>query len=147
MAAGGPSYFFRHKSNQKRYQQKGFFAAQGLCPAKRTEPGLELFCPYPRRPTHAKTSYALQPHHPPLFCPFSPEAALLTLCGKTRILRLPYFCFLQIVISIEPGRTVRKREREILCNIQVAAFFSAGLVLVRRAFINLLADICFEWRS
>ncbi|WP_221283380.1 hypothetical protein [Mucilaginibacter lappiensis] len=33
------------KSNQKSSHQKCFFAAQGLCPANRTEPGLQLFCP------------------------------------------------------------------------------------------------------
>ena len=28
--AAGPSYFCRHKSNQKGFQQKGFFAAQAF---------------------------------------------------------------------------------------------------------------------
>jgi len=40
-------------------------------------------------PAHAKTSYALQPHNPALFCPFSPEAVLLTVLGDTRGFHLP----------------------------------------------------------
>jgi hypothetical protein len=36
LAAGRPSYFCRHKSNKKGFQQIGFFAAQSLYPAKQT---------------------------------------------------------------------------------------------------------------
>ena len=56
----------------------------GLCPAKRTEPGLQLFCAtsFALSIASAKTCYAPHPHRPPLFCPFSPEAYLLT--GKRK---------------------------------------------------------------
>jgi hypothetical protein len=51
----------RHKSNQKGFQQKCFFAAQGLSPANRAEPRaaiiLRYFVPtFPR--ASAKTCYA-----------------------------------------------------------------------------------------
>jgi len=65
----------------KSSQQKCFFAAQGLCPANRTEPGLQLFCsasPALWPTSSAKTCYALLPHRQPSFCPVSPEAGLLT---------------------------------------------------------------------
>ena len=53
--------------------------APGLYPANRTEPGLQLFAPL-RSLNHrfCKTCYAPHPHKPPLFCPFLPEAYLLT---------------------------------------------------------------------
>jgi hypothetical protein len=35
-----------------------------------------------------KTSYALQPHYPPSFWPFSPEAVLLTLWGKRELFHI-----------------------------------------------------------
>jgi hypothetical protein len=78
MAAGGLSYFcLDTKVTKRSSQQKGFFAALGLCLAKRaTWAGIIL--PLSRRPMHAKTSYALQPHNPSSFCPFSAEAVLLT---------------------------------------------------------------------
>jgi len=43
--------------------------------------GWNYFAPRLLSPAHAKTSYALQPHSPALFCPFSPEAVLLTIWG------------------------------------------------------------------
>jgi hypothetical protein len=38
---GGPSYFCRHKSNQKGFQQKGFFAARALTLQIRQNHGLQ----------------------------------------------------------------------------------------------------------
>jgi hypothetical protein len=46
------------------------------CKTDKTWAGIIL--PLPAYLPHAKTSYALQPHSPTLFCPFSPEAVLLT---------------------------------------------------------------------
>jgi len=79
MAAGGPSYFCRHKSNQKGCQQKCFFAHEASALQNGQNLGWNYFALARQAPTHAKTSYALQPHSPALFCPFSPEAVLLTL--------------------------------------------------------------------
>jgi hypothetical protein len=72
------------QSNQKSSQQRGFFAAQGLCPANQAEPGLQTIAPLRslKSITSANICYALQPHRPPLFCPLSPEAYLLT--GKEK---------------------------------------------------------------
>jgi hypothetical protein len=52
------------------------FCRTGPLPAKRAEPGLESFTPCFAAPACAsvKNSYALQPHWPALFCPFSAEA-------------------------------------------------------------------------
>ncbi|RYY36087.1 MAG: hypothetical protein EOP46_07705 [Sphingobacteriaceae bacterium] len=33
------------KVTKKSSQQKGFFAAQGICPANQPKPGPDLFCP------------------------------------------------------------------------------------------------------
>jgi hypothetical protein len=33
------------QSNQSAFQQKGFFAARGVCPANQAKPGLQYFCP------------------------------------------------------------------------------------------------------
>jgi hypothetical protein len=55
--------------------------AHGLCPAKRAKPGLELFCPSPLLPLLQKLPMPYHRTCPPSFCPFSPEAALLTLSG------------------------------------------------------------------
>ncbi|MGN8068085.1 hypothetical protein [Mucilaginibacter sp. SG564] len=59
--------------------------AHGLCPANQAEPGLltltsTSFAHYPT--LQARFAMPLQPHRPPLFCPLSPEAYLLT--GKGR---------------------------------------------------------------
>jgi hypothetical protein len=68
------------QSNQRSSQQKGFFAAQCLCPANQSEPRAGIFCP--ASPAHfhlfCKSSYAPATRGPPLFCPLSPEAVLLT---------------------------------------------------------------------
>jgi hypothetical protein len=48
--------------------------------------GWNYFAPRHPSPAHAKTSYALLPHRPALFCPFSPEAVLLTILGDNESL-------------------------------------------------------------
>jgi hypothetical protein len=60
-------------------QQKCFFCRTGPCPAKRAKPGLELFCPCPLLPLPQKLPMPSRRTSPPSFCPFSPEAILLTL--------------------------------------------------------------------
>jgi hypothetical protein len=82
MAAGGPSYFSLMKSNQKSSQQKCFFAHEAFALQIEQNLGRNYFAHARISLTHAKTSYALQPHSPPSFCPLSPEAVLLT--GKER---------------------------------------------------------------
>ena len=68
LGRGRASYFCRHKSNQKGFQQKCFFAAQGLCPAKRAEPRAAIICPtsFAQAFYFCKTCYApaaAQGHH------------------------------------------------------------------------------------
>jgi hypothetical protein len=75
IAAGGLLLLLDQK--QPKIKSPEMPCAQGLCPVKRAKPGLELFCPHPLCPA-AKTPYALLPHKPPSFCPFLPEAVLLT---------------------------------------------------------------------
>ncbi len=41
----GGCYFCRHKSNQKGFQQKGFFAAHGHYPANQAKPRAAKCCP------------------------------------------------------------------------------------------------------
>jgi hypothetical protein len=69
------------KSNQKSSQQKCFFAAQAFALQNGQNRGWDYFALTLFTPT-AKTPYALQPHSPALFCPFSPEAVLLTTWGR-----------------------------------------------------------------
>ncbi|TSD63969.1 hypothetical protein FFF34_015515 [Inquilinus sp. KBS0705] len=64
------------KKNQKINQQKGFFAALGLCPAKRAKPRAGIFCPASLAHSYgfSKISYALasaQGHH--CFTRFRPK--------------------------------------------------------------------------
>jgi hypothetical protein len=69
------------QSNQTACQQKGFFAARGLCPANRVKPGTQKFRAFaaPRYAcASAKLAIHLQPHSPASFYPVSPEAGLLT---------------------------------------------------------------------
>jgi hypothetical protein len=88
MAAGGPSSFCLGKRNQNRCQQKCFaLGASALQNGQNL--GWNYFAPRLLSHAHAKTSYALQPHHPALFCPFSPEAVLLTLWGTREPFRIP----------------------------------------------------------
>jgi hypothetical protein len=68
------------QSNQSAFQQKGFFAARGVCPANQAKPGLQYFCPgdpCALRTLHAKHCYALPRAWPALFCLISAEAVLL----------------------------------------------------------------------
>jgi len=57
---------------------------------------------------HAKTSYALQPHCPALFCPFSPEAVLLTILGDERSTLEPHNNYV-IASAARQSRTVQVR--------------------------------------
>jgi hypothetical protein len=86
--AAGPSHFSLMKSNQKSSQQRGFFAAQGLCPAPKEslwdKAGKTTGCIISR--SFAPTNPSLQrkdampfpSHYPRLFYLLSPEAFLLT---------------------------------------------------------------------
>jgi hypothetical protein len=83
--AAGPSYFCRHKSNQKGFQQKGFFAALGLYPANQVKPRAAKCCPTIRSPNPTLQQLLLCPFlrsEPTLFYLISPEAVLLTLKQK-----------------------------------------------------------------
>jgi hypothetical protein len=66
--------------NQKSSQTEGFFAALGLTLQNGQNLGRKLLPRASPRIARAsvKISYALQPHSPPLFCPFSAEAVGLT---------------------------------------------------------------------
>jgi len=62
--------------------------AQGLYPAKQTEPRAAIILPYFVRTfpsLQQKLAMPLPPHRPPLFCPLSPEAYLLTEEKKSNI--------------------------------------------------------------
>ncbi len=61
---GGPSYFWRPKSNQKRSQREGFFAAQAFAPQIAQNRGCNLFAPLRSLASRAsaKSCYALQQH-------------------------------------------------------------------------------------
>jgi hypothetical protein len=124
MAAGGLSYFSLMKSNQKSSQQKGFFAARGLYPAKRTEPGLELL-PLPSTPHACKNFLCPAAALPHIVLPVFARSCSADTLGKTTALRFPYFCFLQIVISIEPGRKCAKaRKRDLMQQVSCCIFSS-----------------------
>ena len=56
---GGLVTFCRHKSNQKGFQQKGFFAAQGLCPANQPKPRAAKCCPTSFALAHASANIAM----------------------------------------------------------------------------------------
>jgi hypothetical protein len=68
------------KVTKNQVQQKGFFAARGLCPANQAKPGLQNLAPLRSLLALASASIAmpLQPHSLPSFCLISPEAVLLT---------------------------------------------------------------------
>jgi hypothetical protein len=90
MAAGGPSYFCRHKSNQKGCQQRGFLAAPASALQTGQNHGLlnlastlfALGLPF------GNVHYAPPAHYPAKFCPLSPETYLLTGRETTAILIL-----------------------------------------------------------
>jgi hypothetical protein len=67
------------KSNQKSSQQRGFFAAQAFALQIDQNHGLQLFAPNFRSPTLLQNLLCpCSRTVPPLFCPLSPEAYLLT---------------------------------------------------------------------
>jgi hypothetical protein len=75
------------KSNQKSSHQRGFFAAQASALQIRQNLGLlnltsTSLAHYPT--LQVRLAMPLQPHSPPLFCPLSPEAYLLTEKKKLR---------------------------------------------------------------
>jgi len=75
----GGCHFWRPKSNQKRFQQKCFYAAHAFTLQTRQKLGCNLFAwlTFLSFTLHAKICYALQPHRPPLFCRVLAEAYLL----------------------------------------------------------------------
>ncbi|GAA3976213.1 hypothetical protein GCM10022210_28630 [Mucilaginibacter dorajii] len=62
-------------------QQKCFFALKAFALQNGQNLGWDYFA-LTRQVPAAKTPYVLPPHCPASFCPFSPEAALLTLWGR-----------------------------------------------------------------
>jgi len=72
----------KKKAPKNSSQQKCFFALGAIALQNAQNLGWNYFAPARLVHARAKTSYALQPHNPALFCPFSPEAVLLTLWGK-----------------------------------------------------------------
>jgi hypothetical protein len=69
------------KSNQKSSHQKCFFAHLAFALQIGQNHGLQLFCAtsFAHFPVlQQKLAMPLLPHRPPLFCPLSPEAYLLT---------------------------------------------------------------------
>ncbi|WEA00831.1 hypothetical protein [Mucilaginibacter sp. SJ] len=76
---------FLDKKNQKSSQQIGFFAAQAFALQTGQNHGLQLFCPASPALSPCFCKNLLCPcsrTRPPLFCPLSPEAYLLTGLGK-----------------------------------------------------------------
>ncbi|MCS3734845.1 hypothetical protein [Mucilaginibacter dorajii] len=65
------------KKNQNSSQQKCFCALRAFALQNGQNLGWDYFALTLISPA-AKTPYALPPHSPALFCPFSPEAVLLT---------------------------------------------------------------------
>jgi len=59
-------------------QQKCFFALGAIALQNGQNLGWNYFALARQASARAKTSYALQSHSPASFCPFSPEACLLT---------------------------------------------------------------------
>jgi hypothetical protein len=70
LMAAGSSYFCRHKSNQKGFQRKGFFAALGLCPANQLKPRAAILCP---------TAFAPATSSQSLLMPFPALVAIIVL--------------------------------------------------------------------
>jgi len=68
----------KQKGPKNSSQQKCFFALGAFALRNGQNLGWNYFALARQASAHAKTSYALQPHSPALFCPFSPEAYLLT---------------------------------------------------------------------
>jgi hypothetical protein len=80
------------KSNQKSSQQKCFFTLKASALQNGQNLGWDYFA-LTLISLAAKTPYALPPHNPALFCPFSPEAVLLTedvFCKMITILALSF---------------------------------------------------------
>jgi hypothetical protein len=88
-AQEGFAVLLDQKVTKNKVQQKGFFTAQGLCPANQAKPGLQNLDPLTFAQATASASIAipLQPHCLPSFCLISPEAVLLT--GKIKYEFLP----------------------------------------------------------
>jgi len=80
LAAGWPVTFVATKVTKKASAER-LLCRTGLCPANRAEPRTAIILPHfvCANPTlQQKLAMSLQPHYPPLFCPLSPEAYLLT---------------------------------------------------------------------
>jgi hypothetical protein len=75
----------KQKGPKNSSQQKCFFAALAFAPQNGQNLGWNYFAPKHFPHSHAKTSYALPPHSPALFYPFSPEAVLLTIGARREL--------------------------------------------------------------
>ncbi|MDB5141877.1 MAG: hypothetical protein JWQ66_590 [Mucilaginibacter sp.] len=78
--AAGPSYFCRHKSNQKGFQQERLLCPRGFCAANQPKPRLQNVAPL-RSLNPTLQQLLLCPFQcawPALFWLISPEAVLLT---------------------------------------------------------------------
>jgi hypothetical protein len=86
MAAGGLVLFvLKQKGPKNSSQQKCFFAALAFALQNDQNLGWNYLplCFAAQAVPSGKTSYALPPHRPPSFCPFSPEASSADTLGRT----------------------------------------------------------------
>jgi hypothetical protein len=85
MAAGGLVLFvLKQKGPKNSSQQKCFFAALAFALQNGQNLGWDYFAPMHFAP-HRKNSLCPAFHNPALFCPFSPEAVLLTIWGQRKL--------------------------------------------------------------
>jgi len=75
----------------KKASAEMLLCALSLCLANQSEPRAAIICPaaLSQSPASAKLAMPLRPHSPPLFCPLSPEAVLLT--GRSIYFSFPSF--------------------------------------------------------
>ncbi|WP_419699830.1 hypothetical protein [Mucilaginibacter sp. NFX135] len=80
MAAGGPITFVATKVTKKAVSREASLPHVAFALQTGQNHGLQLFALLrtAQFPASAKLAMPLQPHKPPLFCPLSPEAYLLT---------------------------------------------------------------------
>jgi hypothetical protein len=76
-------FVLKQKVPKNSSHQKCFFALGAFALQNGQNLGWNYFAPRLLSPAHAKTSYACSRTKPALFCPFSPEAVLLTIWGNT----------------------------------------------------------------
>jgi len=81
LAAGGPVTFVATKVTQKAVSREASLPHEAFALQIKQNHGLQLFCPtsFAHFPAlQQKLAMPFQPHKPPLFCPLSSEAVLLT---------------------------------------------------------------------